>query len=131
MTALPAVGTELFTRTMPPVNRGMLALYAGGSNDHTPVHYDIDSARAFGFDDVFAQGMFVMALLGRCLSDHAGPERIRSFRARFVARTLLGDSLTCRAVVENHVAERDVLLTLTFTSQSGEVKIRGSAVMTM
>lgn len=119
----------LFTRTMQPVDRTMLALYAGGSNDHTPVHYDIDFAKAHGFDDVFAQGMCVMALMGRCLSDEVGPDRLKSYRARFVARTLLGDRLTCTATVEETLANGDLRVSLAFANQHGEVRLRGDAVL--
>ena len=120
-------GSLLFTQKMPPVTRAMLALYAGGSNDHTPVHYDIDEARAVGFDDVFAQGMFVMALMSRCLSDHVPPERVRAFSARFVSRTQLGAELRCQAVIEELCPDGWARLQLTFTDQDGDVKLRGAA----
>ena len=122
-------GRRLFARTMPPIDRTMLALYAGGSNDHSPVHFDSDAARASGFDDVFAQGMCVMALLGRCLTDEIGPDRLKSYSARFVARTLLGDQLTCTATIEETRADGDFRVGLMFANQHGEVKLRGTAVI--
>jgi acyl dehydratase len=122
-------GTVLFTQTVQPVDRTMLALYAGGSNDHTPVHYDIDAARAFGFDDVFSQGMCAMALLGRTVTDHVPPDRLRHYRARFVAKTLLGDRLTCTATVEEHLENGDTRLSLTFANQHDQVKLKGEAVI--
>ena len=51
------VGAELPARTLPPITRTALALYAGGSGDHNPLHVDIDYARAAGMEDVFAHGM--------------------------------------------------------------------------
>ncbi len=40
-----------------PVDRTTLALFAGASGDHNPIHIDIDFARRAGMPDVFAHGM--------------------------------------------------------------------------
>ena len=45
-----------------------LALFAGASGDHNPIHIDIDFARKAGMPDVFAHGMLSMAWLGRLLT---------------------------------------------------------------
>ncbi|MEY3721714.1 MAG: hypothetical protein RL618_2233, partial [Pseudomonadota bacterium] len=39
------VGDTLPPLTLPPVDRTMLALFAGASGDHNPIHIDIDFAR--------------------------------------------------------------------------------------
>ena len=59
-----AVGrrTSSSTRAFRAITRTTLALYAGASGDHNPMHIDIDFAKKAGFPDVFAQGMLVMAL---------------------------------------------------------------------
>ena len=41
--------------------RATLALFAGASGDHNPIHIDLDVARSAGLDDVFAHGMLSMA----------------------------------------------------------------------
>ncbi len=51
------------------ISRTTLALFAGASGDHNPIHIDLDVARSAGLDDVFAQGMLSMAYLGRLLTD--------------------------------------------------------------
>ena len=51
------VGDELPALQLPPVNRTTLALFAGASGDHNPIHIDTDFARKSGMPDVFAQGM--------------------------------------------------------------------------
>ena len=47
-----------------PISRTTLALFAGASGDHHPVHIDLDHARSTGNQDVFAHGMLTMAYLG-------------------------------------------------------------------
>jgi acyl dehydratase len=46
--------------------RETLALYAGASRDHKPIHVDVDFARAAGMPDVVAHGMLSMAWLAGC-----------------------------------------------------------------
>ena len=70
-----------------PISRTTLALYAGASGDHNPIHIDLDVARSAGLDDVFAHGMLSMAYLGRLLTGWVPQERIRSFQVRFAAIT--------------------------------------------
>ena len=58
------IGDNIPSLVKRPINRTTLALFAGASNDHNPMHIDIDFAKKSGFDDVFAHGMLVMAYLG-------------------------------------------------------------------
>ena len=44
--SLPPLVTE-------PISRQTLALYAGASGDHNPMHIDSDFAKQSGMDDVF------------------------------------------------------------------------------
>jgi acyl dehydratase len=46
-----------------PLTRAMLALFAGASGDHNPVHIDIDAARAAGLPDVIGHGMLTITCL--------------------------------------------------------------------
>ena len=81
------VGDELAPLTVEPITRTTLALFAGASGDHNPIHIDLDVARGAGLDDVFAHGMLSMAYLARLLTDRFPQERIRSYRVRFAAIT--------------------------------------------
>ena len=89
------VGTELPPVLAPPVTRTTLALFAGASGDHNPIHIDIDFARASGVEDVFAHGMLSMGYLARVLTGWVPQERIRSFSARFTERTPIGGRPAC------------------------------------
>ncbi|MFD0848983.1 MaoC/PaaZ C-terminal domain-containing protein [Sphingosinicella xenopeptidilytica] len=84
-------------------SRAQLALFAGGSGDHNPIHIDIDVAKEKGFDDVIVPGMLVMAQLGRQLSDWAGPSGIRRWNVRFMSITPVLSSATCFTEVRGEV----------------------------
>lgn len=128
------VGAELPSLELPPVTRTTLALFAGASGDHNPIHIDIDFAKKAGMPDVFAQGMLPMAYLGRLLSNWAPQQAIRSFGVRFGAMTQLSDRLTCSGkVVEKREqgGERMARLEIRVADQKGEVKLQGEALVAL
>jgi acyl dehydratase len=93
------VGTEIPALELPPISRTTLALFAGASGDHNPIHIDIDFAKAAGMDDVFAHGMLSMAYLGRMLTNWQPQSQLRKFGNRFAAITNLQDVITCSGKV--------------------------------
>ncbi|MEP4146142.1 MAG: MaoC family dehydratase [Halioglobus sp.] len=100
------VGAEIPALELPPITRTTLALFAGASGDHNPVHIDIDFAKKAGMPDVFAHGMLSMAYLGRMLTDWQPQARLRKFNNRFSSITNLEDVITCQGrVVE--IIEQD------------------------
>src|SRR5262249_17525154 len=72
------VGDELPALTLPAINRTTLALYAGASGDHNPIHIDIDFARKARMPDVFAHGMLSAAYVARLLTDWVPQRQLRS-----------------------------------------------------
>jgi len=130
MTAAIAVGTELPPLQLPAISRTTLALFAGASGDHNPVHIDLDAARSAGIDDVFAHGMLSMAYLGRLLTDWVPQERIRSYRVRFAAITPVHGEPTCTGRV---VAVDDGLATLDLAVAlpDGTVTLTGDATVAL
>jgi acyl dehydratase len=78
-----------------PVSRSTLALYAGASGDHNPIHIDIDFAKRAGMKDVFAHGMLSMAQVARVVTDWAGIDKVRSIDVRFKSLTHIGDKISC------------------------------------
>lgn len=81
------VGTELPPLVVEPISRTTLALFAGASGDHNPIHVDIDAAKAAGFDDVFAHGMLSMAYLGRLVTSWVPQSQLRALSTRFTSIT--------------------------------------------
>ena len=126
------VGTELPTLVYGPISRTTLALFAGASGDHNPIHLDADVARSAGLDDVFAQGMLSMAYLGRLLTNWVPQQQIRSYEVRFAAITPIYGAPTCtgRIVsIEDVDGERRATLELAATLADGTVTLTGGAVV--
>ncbi|WP_338703009.1 MaoC/PaaZ C-terminal domain-containing protein [Streptomyces sp. Q6] len=120
---------DRLTLECPRITRTALALYAGASGDHNPVHIDLDACRAVGIDDVFAHGMLSMAYLGRLLTDAVPQERIASYEVRFTSITPVNSTPTCTGTVtrvEDGLAHLDLIVSL----PDGTVTLRGSAVLT-
>ncbi len=128
------VGDALPELEIPPVTRTTLALFAGASGDHNPIHIDTDVARRAGMPDVFAQGMLGMAWLGRVLTGWAPQSQLRRFDARFQGITHLGNAMRCTGrVVEKlqHQGENCVRIELASANQFGQTKIIGEALVAL
>jgi acyl dehydratase len=128
------VGDQPIHLTTEPVSRTTLALYAGASGDHNPMHIDIDYAKKAGQSDVFAHGMLAMAYLGRALTDWVPQTAIRSFTTRFTAITRVGDQIVCTGKVAEKMekdGEKRVRLEITAANQDGEVKAAADAVVAL
>lgn len=128
------IGANLPALTLPAISRKTLALYAGASADHHPLHIDLDYAREAGMQDVFAHGMLSAAYVGRLLTEWVPQERIRSLSVRFSGITQLYSVPTCTGqVVEKYEqdGERRIKLALKCANQHGEEKIIGEAVVAL
>ena len=127
-----SVGDSLEPMTHNPISRTTLALFAGASGDHNPIHIDIDFAKSVGMDDVFAHGMLGMAYLGRFLTSIADQSNIRSYSVRFSSITQVGAKLKCTGKVKEITdtsAERLMTIELSATDQNNDVKLIGDAVI--
>ncbi|AQT81547.1 dehydratase [Mycolicibacterium litorale] len=125
-------GTELPTLSVPPISRLTLALFAGASGDHNPIHVDSDAARSAGMPDVFAHGMLSMAYLGRLLTNWVPQERLRSYRVRFAAITPVHGQPTCTGrvtAVDEVDGERRATVELAVALADGTVTLTGEAVV--
>ena len=128
------VGDVLPALKFPPVDRTTLALFAGASGDHNPIHIDTDVARRAGMPDVFAQGMLGMAWLGRLLTGWAPQSRLRRFDVRFQGITQLGNAMRCSGRVVEKLergGERCVRIELQSANQFGQTKIVGEALVAL
>lgn len=128
------VGQELPELHLPPVSRTTLALYAGASGDHNPIHIDLDFARAAGMPDVFAHGMLSAAYLGRLLTQWVPQDRLRSLSVRFTGITQVGHAPTCSGrITEKRVegGENRVRVEIRCANQHGEATVVGEAVVAL
>lgn len=127
-------GDELPPLRLPEISRTTLALYAGASGDHNPIHIDIDAARDAGLDDVFAQGMLSMAYLGRLLTGWVPQDRIRSYSVRFTSITPLHAEPICTGritAIEDGDGERRARLDLQVALNDGTITLRGQALIAL
>jgi acyl dehydratase len=129
-----AVGEALPEVQLGPISRATLALYAGASGDHNPVHIDSDFAKNAGLPDVFAHGMLSFGVLSQAVTRWAGVGRLREFGARFVSVTQVHDLITCRAtILERFEADGEARLRLAVvaTAQDGRETLSGDAVVAL
>ncbi len=126
------VGDALPPLELPPITRTTLALFAGASGDHNPIHIDTDFARKAGMPDVFAQGMLSAAYLGRLLTNWVPQRNIRKINLRFTGITHLGHRLSCTGRVTEKFSEGGrnfAKVEIQTTTQYGDKKIIGDALI--
>lgn len=128
------VGDVLPVHVRGPITRTTLALFAGASNDHNPLHVDIDHAKAMGMEDVIAPGMLVMAYVGQQLTSIVPQERLRRWSVRFTAITPVHASIHCHAEVaqifeEN--GERVARLKLVAMTERSVKVLEGEAIVSL
>ncbi len=116
-----------------PISRTVLALFAGGSGDHNAIHVDIDFAKQFGFDDVFAHGMLSMAYLAQMLTGWTPQERLRGYSVRFASITPVHAKVVCTGQVarlfeEDGEPRAQLILQ---ASVDGTVTLQGEAVVAL
>lgn len=128
------VGDRLPPLALPAINRTTLALYAGASGDHNPVHIDLDFARQARMPDVFAHGMLSAAYLGRLVSNWVPQQRMRRLAVRFSGITHLGNTPLCSGTVVEKMeqdGEQRVKIAINCANQYGEDKLVGEAVVAL
>jgi acyl dehydratase len=117
-----------------PITRGMLALYAGASNDHVMLHIDSDFAKAAGMGDVFAHGMLSMAYLAQFITQVTPAESVRSWNVRFLAITPVHATVRCSGEVLDVFDSGEqacARLRIRTTIDSGVKTLEGEAVIAL
>lgn len=128
------VGDALPALKLPAINRTALALYAGASGDHNPIHIDVDFARKARMPDVFAHGMLSAAYIARLLTDWVPQRQVRSLALRFSGITHLGNepTLTGRVAERFEVdGEPRARIEMQCANQYGDLKIVAEAVVAL
>ena len=78
-----------------PLTTSLIVGGAIASRDFTPVHHDRSAAQAAGMQDVFMNILTTNGLVGRFVSDWAGPNAlIRRVKIRLGTPNLPGDTMT-------------------------------------
>ncbi len=98
------------------ITRQLIVTTAIASRDYQDVHHDHEAARRKGSPDIFMNILTTNGLVGRLVTDWAGPEaRLRSVRIRLGVPNYPGD----RMVLGGVVTARDE------RSREVEVEVRG------
>ena len=127
-----SVGDKIPDLVIEPITRSTLALYAGASGDHNPIHIDLDFAKEAGMKDVFAHGMLIMAYLGRTVTNIVPQSNLKNFSVRFSSITNIGDILTCSGEVKKinkNNSKKTIVLDLMVSDEFGDIKISGMATI--
>tara|TARA_Y100000816_G_scaffold280569_1_gene254106 strand:+ start:784 stop:1200 length:417 start_codon:yes stop_codon:yes gene_type:complete len=129
---LAKVGEVLPELIIEPISRASLALYAGASGDHNPIHIDTDYTTQIGFPDVIAHGMLIMGYLGRILTNNINQSKILEFDVRFISITNVGDQLTCSGAVKTIRKiddKKEIELDLIVKNQFNDIKLNGYSLI--
>ena len=78
-----------------PITTSLVVAGALASRDFTPVHHDRAAAQAAGLQDVFMNILTTNGLVGRYVTDWAGPDAmVRKLAIKLGTPNLPGDTLT-------------------------------------
>lgn len=128
------VGSKLPDLTHGPISRATLALFAGASNDHVPLHIDSDYAKSAGMGDVFGHGMLSMAYLAQLLTRWRPQADILRWNVRFTAITPLHATVISTGEVTEILEEdgcRVARIGVRTTTDAGVVTIEGDAFVAL
>ena len=125
---------DSFNLTKEPISRTTLALFAGASGDHNPIHIDLDFVKKAGLDDVFAHGMLGMAYLGQLLTNNFSQEKIKKYSAKFISITQIGAKFSLTGHIVDEIVldgEKCLKIEIRAEDQNQDVKIAGEAIIAL
>ncbi len=83
-----------------PITSSLIVSGALASRDYTPVHHDKAAAQAAGMQDIFMNILTTNGLVGRYVTDWAGPDAvIRNVAIQLGTPNLPGDTMTLSGTV--------------------------------
>ena len=126
------VGENLPDLIVGPISRTNLALYAGASGDHNPLHIDTDYANRIGLPDVIAHGMLIMGYLGRILTNNMNQNQVLEYGVQFSSITNIGDVLCCSGIVKEisgNKSNKILKLELNVKDQDNDTKLKGYSLI--
>ena len=112
-----------------------LVMWATGSGDMYPIHYDKDFAVGNGLPGVIVHGALKNAFLGQMLHDWIGEKgEIRKYNCQYRAMDVPGQDIICRGVVTNKAQDGGlnlVELDIWTEKASGEKTSPGKATVVL
>ena len=113
-----------------PITARLIVSCALASQDFEDVHHDKAAAQAAGTPDIFMNILSTNGLVGRYLTDWAGPSaRIQRIQLKLGAPNFPGDTMTMSASI---VAINDELIEVEFKGKNGLGNhVSGTATLSM
>jgi acyl dehydratase len=111
-----------------PIKQMDLVRYAGASGDFNPIHNDVEFAKSAGLPGTIAHGMYIMALMGRHVTNWVHPMQVKFFGVKFKGMTLPGETMVFTGKIKKKKEENGeklILVSLTAANDKGEVKVSG------
>ncbi len=130
----PSIATLSAGSELPPLDIPLTAtLIVGGalaSHDFTPVHHDRSAAQASGMSDVFMNILTTNGLVGRYVTDWAGPDAlVKRVAIKLGAPNLPGDTMVMSGTVSRVDADTgEVEVTIAGKNSWGE-HVSGTVVI--
>jgi acyl dehydratase len=121
-------GQEIPELSVGPIKQMDLVRYAGASGDFNPIHNDVEFAKAAGLPGTIAHGMYIMALMGRQVTNWAPPQQVKYFGVKFKGMSLPGETMVFTGKVKKKKednGEKLILVSLSAANEKGEVKVSG------
>jgi acyl dehydratase len=88
-----------------------LVMWATGSGDMYPIHYDKDFAAASGLPGIIVHGALKNAFLGQMLHEWIGEKgEIKRFSCQYRAMDVPSQDIICRGVITNKARDGDLNL---------------------
>jgi acyl dehydratase len=115
-----------------PITTSLVVSGALASRDFTPVHHDRAAAQAQGMSDVFMNILTTNGLVGRFVTDWAGPDAaLRAVAIKLGAPNLPGDTMRMRgSVTSRDEAKGEVTVTVAGSNSWGD-HVTGSVVVAL
>ena len=89
-----------------PITSSLIVSGALASRDYTPVHHDKAAAQAAGMQDIFMNILTTNGLVGRYVTDWAGPDAvIRNVAIKLGTPNVPGDTMTLSGTVSAKQAD--------------------------
>lgn len=111
-----------------PIKQMDLVRYAGASGDFNPIHNDVEFAKSAGLPGTIAHGMYIMALMGRQVTNWAHPLQVKFFGVKFKGMTLPGETVVFTGKIKKKKEENGeklIMVSLTAANDKGDVKVSG------
>jgi acyl dehydratase len=114
------------------ISTTMIVAGALASRDFTPVHHDKAAAQATGMQDVFMNILTTNGLVGRYVSDWAGPDALlKRVAIKLGAPNLPGDTMKMTATVKNKDEGKGEVEVAVVGSNSWGDHVTGSVIVAL